>query len=76
MLKKLLHQSHQVGSLVNTNVGVFRVAAHGQKYDSLQGGKGIVEMTLERVSNQPNMTQGELKELNTRLKNRGALTLR
>lgn len=74
-MKKLLHQSHQVGSLINTNVGVFRVAAHGQKYDCLQGGKGIVEMTLERVSKQTNVTQGELKKLAESL-SQGALVKR
>lgn len=77
MLKLLLHRSYEVGRLINTDGGVYRIAAHGQSYGCFLGGSGVHEMSLELIKKAPQpLTVGELRKLDEQLKSQGALVIR
>lgn len=55
--------SYGIGRVVNTINGASKIIAHNAKLDPFPGGRGVVTMTLQKVSDGLRLTESELNEL-------------
>lgn len=58
-----LSWSYGIGRVVNTINGASKIIAHGTKLDPFPGGRGVVTMTLQKVSHGLRLTETELNTL-------------